>query len=91
MAIGEVGNVTPSQQSNIPIFPSRAEAVTPSDTATFDGPVAVRVNVAGNLVVTPQHSDVDVTFVLAVGEFCPVMVRAVKAAGTTATGIIAVW
>lgn len=91
MAIGQVGVVGPAHETNIPVFPSRAEVVTPSDTETFEGPVAVRANVAGDIVVRPAHSSADVTFALDDGEFCPVMVVAVRSTNTTATGIIAVW
>ena len=91
MAIGEVKPPRAAARKNIPLFPYHGEAVTPDDNTVFPGAVAVRVNVAGDLVVKPVHSDTDVTFTLVAGEFCPVMVEAVRATGTTATGIIAVW
>lgn len=74
-----------------PRFPGSAVAITPSDTDTFSVPVAVYVGVAGNVVVTPEGGQADVTFTAPAGATLPVMVWAVKATNTTSTGLVAIY
>ena len=72
--------------SSITHFPYNAASITPSDADTFSVPVGVYVGGAGDLVVTPWNGAADVTFSgLTAGSVLPVMVKAVKSTGTTAT------
>lgn len=68
-------------------FPTRAEAVTPSDTTEYDLGIAVYVGGAGDVVVEPFHGGNTVTFSPSAGDMLPVLCRRVLATGTTATDI----
>lgn len=75
-----------------PDLPIGARAVTPSDVAFFSEPVSLYVGGTGNVVVTPAGREADVTFTnFPGGSVLPCRVHAVKATGTTATNIIAVY
>jgi hypothetical protein len=88
-----------AQTQVITVFPFRAKAITPSDSALltdFDGvPTAqnVFVSVAGDVVVLPSGNapGQTVTFTVEGGAFVPVVVKQVLASGTTATGLIGVF
>jgi len=77
-------------------FPSCAKAITPHDTnplTNFQGsaqPQMVIVNGAGDVVVVPAGNDdaQTITYTLTAGSVVPVICRIVKAAGTTATGLV---
>jgi len=68
-----------------------AVAVTPNDTTGLATPSsALMVTASGNIVaVMPTGSTV--TFNLTAGTIYPLMVKQIKATGTTATGIIALY
>lgn len=74
-----------------PRFPQSAVAITPSDTDTFSVPVTVYVGSTGDVVVTPAGQQDDVTFTVVSGQVIPLEVWAVKATGTTATGLVAIY
>lgn len=85
---------TPNQTTNsptTPVGPAGALAVTPSDANIFAVPVSIYVGTGGNVVVSPANGNADVTVVVPSGGMIPFTVLAVKATGTTATGIIAVY
>lgn len=76
---------------------SRALAVTPSDSLDLIAPVGVNgtkylyLGVTGDVSAITSGGDT-VTFIgLAGGVFHPISVRRVRATGTTATGILAVY
>jgi hypothetical protein len=71
---------------------NRGVAVTPSDSAEFAVVTrAIFVGGAGNVAVILASGDT-VTFVgVPVGTFLPLACRAVKATGTTATSMVALW
>jgi hypothetical protein len=56
---------------------------------TYAQPVGIQVSVAGNVKVTPANGGADVTVGLPAGGTLGFRVLAVKATGTTATGIVA--
>lgn len=74
-----------------PRFPQSAVAITPSDVDTFSAGVNVYVGGAGAVVVSPEGGQADVTFTVVAGQVIPVTVLAVKATGTTATGLVAIY
>jgi hypothetical protein len=89
-AIISTPNVTP--------FPARpgiydaALTVTPSDANTFAQPVTIYVGGAGNITCTPASGGADVVFTAPpVGSVLPLRVVAVKATGTTATLMVALY
>lgn len=67
------------------------KAVTASDTDTFERPVFIRAGGAGNLVCSPANGQADVTLAMVAGERTEFRVLAVKATGTTATLLHAVY
>lgn len=77
----------PNASITLPGIIYRAEAVTPSDATTIDTTSSLYVGVSGDIVVTMPAGN-DVTFEGIQG-FVPIRVSAVKATGTTATGIVA--
>jgi hypothetical protein len=74
-----------------PQLPGSGKAITASDADTFERPVHVYCGVAGNVVCTPENQQADVTVAVQAGGFVPFRVLAVKATGTTATGLVAVY
>lgn len=80
-----------SPSPTCPILPDAALTVTPSDANTFAGPVAIYVGGAGNVTVTPANGNTDVVVVANAGTIIPFRVLAVKATGTTATSMLAIY
>ena len=77
--------------SNTPLFPSQAVAISASDTAAF-GPAAVYVGTGGAVACRPAGSSSDVTFAgIPNGSVIPVMVTAIRSTGTTASNFVAVY
>lgn len=75
-----------------PVFPGAAVAITPSDADTFNTHVTVYVGTAGDVSVLPANGNAAVTFVgLAAGSILLCQVRAVRATGTTAGSLVAVY
>lgn len=72
-------------------FPFNAKAVTPSNTDTFSQPVSIFVGTGGTVTVTPAGGQSDVQFTIPTGGFVPVLVTAVKATGTGALLLVAVY
>lgn len=68
----------------------KAIAITPSDSAFIDNTNGLFVGGAGNLTVTMANG-VDVTFTGIPVGFAPLSVKKVKATGTTATNIVALY
>lgn len=75
----------------MPHLPDGALAVTPSDADTFAAPVTIYVGGAGSVVASPANGNADVTVVATAGSTLPFRVLAVKATGTTATSMVAVY
>lgn len=68
----------------------RAFAVTPSDSVALTQlPKALLIGGAGLVVLRPVESIADVTIAVAAGQIVPIRASHVRAAGTTATGIVA--
>lgn len=68
----------------------RAFAVTPSDSVALTQlPKALLIGGAGLIVLRPIDSIADVTISVAAGQIVPIRASHVRAAGTTATGIVA--
>lgn len=74
-----------------PVLPDGGKAITPSDADTFAQPVAVYVGGAGTITVTPANLQADVTLTMPAGSIVPFRVVAVKATGTAATLLVAVY
>lgn len=69
-----------------------AIAVTPSDTADLSTvPRAVCVSADGNVVLVMSGNSQEVTIAMVAGTLYPLAPTRIKATGTTATGIVAVW
>tara|TARA_Y100000310_G_C20118547_1_gene550395 strand:- start:135 stop:380 length:246 start_codon:yes stop_codon:yes gene_type:complete len=77
---------------SFPINPSQKSfSITPSDTAWLTPPYprGIWVGGAGDVVVTAIDDDTDTTYPGAqAGEIIPVVVKKVKATGTTATNLV---
>lgn len=70
---------------------TKAVAVTPNDTTVISATKGLYVGATGNITVTMANG-ADVTFnALIAGQIHPISVTKVKATGTTATGIVAVY
>jgi hypothetical protein len=87
IALGYVTSATPS----CPVLPDGAKAITPSDTDTFQSPVAVFVGGAGTVTCSPANGNVDVQLTMPAGGIIPFRVLAVKATGTAATLMVAIY
>ena len=76
--------------SNTPLFPTCAQALTVADQ---DLPVGtVYVGGGGAVSVIPANGSTAVTFSgLNAGQTVPVLVKALRASGTTATNLVHVW
>lgn len=70
-----------------------AKAITVSDTTTYDGIIAVKVTVAGNVAVVTRGGDglTAVVIPMAVGDVLYLQVTKIMSTGTSATGIVAFW
>ena len=72
-----------------PLFPEKATAVTPSDSATFSEPSVVLCQVSGDIKGAPVGGPAAITYASwPANTPVPVMVQMVYATGTTATTII---
>ena len=68
----------------------RAFAVVPSDSVALTLlPKALLIGGAGAIVLRPVDSNSDVAIAVAAGQIVPIRASHVRAAGTTATGIVA--
>lgn len=91
MAVIDFPNPTPAVAS-VPQSPRGARPITPNDVDTFSVPVHVYVGGAGTVSVLPANGEPATDFVgLAAGQMVPVMVVGVRATGTTATNLRAVY
>lgn len=88
MAVTTFPNPTPANPDGI--FYG-CKAITASDADTFERPVFIRAGGAGNLVVSPANGNSDVTLAVIAGETIKFRVLAVKATGTTATLLHAIY
>jgi len=71
--------------------PGNAAAVTPNDSTDLTNVTrAINVAAAGNVAIDTEAGD-SVTLYVAAGIAFPVNARRIKATGTTATGIVALW
>lgn len=77
--------------ANIPWYPSGAKDITASDVDTFERAVVVCADGAGNIVATPANGQADITWTLTSEGCLPFKATAVKATGTTATGLLGVY
>lgn len=77
--------------SQCPVLQDNAQAITPSDVDTFSVGVAVFVGTGGTVTCTPWARDTDVTVTVPDGGFVPFRVKAVKATGTAALLLVAVY
>lgn len=69
-----------------------AAAITPDDATDLATPArAIRVGGSGDVVVVTTGGDEVTITGTAAGEILPVRVARVKATGTTATGLLALW
>ena len=83
--------VLTTASSQCPVKPDGGQAITPSNTDTFAGAVAVYVGGAGVVTCTPANGAADVAVTVPAGGMVPFRVVAVKATGTTATLMVAVY
>lgn len=90
MATIALGIITKAS-NQCPVLPDGGKAITPSDADTFQGPVAVFVGGAGVVTCTPANGGADVAITMPAGGIVPFRVLAVKATGTTATLMVAVY
>ncbi len=75
----------------MPCLPNGCLTVTPSDTNTYAAPVTIFVGVGGNVTCSPASGDADVVAIMPTGGTIPFRVMAVKATGTTATNLLAIY
>lgn len=75
------------------VGPARnAVAVMPSDTVDLATvPRAICVSADGNVVLVMSGNSQEVTIAMVAGSLYPLAPTRIKATGTTATGIVAVW
>jgi hypothetical protein len=88
--IALTGCVT-TASSQCPVKPDGAQAITTHDTNTYAAPVAVYVGGAGVVTCAPAHGGADVAVTVPAGGMVPFRVLAVRATGTTATLMVAVY
>lgn len=65
--------------------------VTPADAVLAEASDAIRIGGAGDIVVRFAGDAADTTLTVVAGELLPISVTAVRSAGTTATGIVALY
>ena len=87
IALGVITTASPQ----CPVLPDGGKAITPSDADIFAGGVAVYVGGAGIVTCTPANGGADVPVTMPAGGIVPFRVLAVKATGTTATLMVAVY
>lgn len=90
MAVVSLGVITKAS-NQCPVLPDGGKAITPSDVDTFQGSVAVYVGGAGIVTCSPANGGADVAITMPAGGIVPFRVLAVKATGTTATLMVAVF
>lgn len=90
MAVVTTPNPT-TASPQCPVLPDAAKAITPSDVDTFAQGVTVFVGGAGIVTCTPSNGNADVAITMPAGSIVPFRVSAVKATGTTATLMVAVY
>lgn len=76
--------------SDFTLVPTRFATVTPSDTSPINATLGLYINVGGNIVVTGANG-VAVTLAVKDGQYLSGAFVLVKATGTTATGITALY
>lgn len=87
-----ISTPNPTPFANRPGSFDSALTVTPSDANVYSVPVMLYIGGAGNVTVTPASGGADVVFTAPpVGSVLPLRVQAVKATGTTATLMIALY
>lgn len=75
-----------------PMFPPNTAKVTPSDSAVFPFPCAIRVGSAGKICVRPASGEDAVTITaMAIGEYVGCTVIGVNSTGTDVTDITRYW
>lgn len=74
--------------SDRPAFPRDGFAITPSNSTEYPQDTAVWVGVSGDVVVTTAIGTQLTFTAVAAGTVIPVMVKQVRATGTTASGLI---
>lgn len=87
IALGVITTASPQ----CPVLPDGAKAIVPADADTFAGAVAVFVGGAGVVTCSPANGGADVAITMPAGGIIPFRVVAVKATGTTATLMVAVY
>lgn len=76
--------------SDSPVSPARrASAIQPGDAPLAPLPRAIFVGGAGDITLRAVDSPVDVTLAVQAGQILPLRAAYVRAAGTTATGLVA--
>ena len=77
----------------IPFMATGGAAVTPSDSADLTKPATagLHVRTGGNVTVDTIDGSEGLVFAVNDGGFLPVQVRRVRATGTTASNIVALW
>lgn len=74
-----------------PTIPGGGAAITPADANVFNPAVVVYVGGAGVVTCTPANGGSDVAVTVPAGGYVPFRCSAVKATGTTATLMVAVF
>lgn len=90
MAVISFNNST-SFTPSCPSLPGSAKAITAADADTYNRAVMVFCGGAGTVTCTPANGSTDVVFTVPAGAMLPIKVIAIKATGTTATGLVAVY
>lgn len=90
MAVISFPNAT-SLTPSCPGLPGSAKAITAADANTYNRAVMVFCGGAGTVTCTPENGSTDVLFTMPAGSILPIKVIAVKATGTTATGLVAIY
>lgn len=74
-----------------PVAPDNAQIITPNDTDTFASAVEVYVGGAGIVSCVPAGGNAALVVTVPAGGFVPFRVSQVRATGTTATLLVAVY
>lgn len=76
---------------NYPLYPTKAAAVSPSDSTVFAEPSTIYVGIGGVVAVIPWDSASVVNFTIPTGGVVPCTVRQVYSTNTTATTMVRVY
>lgn len=57
MAVGDILYQDHNESERVPIYPTRGQLITPSDTYQFPNPVGITVYDAGTLIVVPWGAE----------------------------------